>query len=381
MLKKMSHNFKYMFLQNVQDMSNVTLVCMDGESRSTHALLLASVSDFLKCLLLEVPWPAGDQVVILLPDTSLQEVEECLEVVMGKEGGRRTNYLMDRLGINMLDQPIQMLGQKGETDFKLEGNLSPEICQPLQYLIDEKGVKETLKQEESIVQHGNKDQLSNFGCNICGDSFSTKTRYGKHMRTEHSTVATINCDICSNSYVGMSAFNSHKKSHTQGNMCDLCGKELSTQSCLEKHRLKVHGTEDEKNSAKKYKCKSCPSRFYSNNRLTEHELIHSDAKTFQCDRCDFMSKTPHALTIHVNRKHLGKWKITKEQQILKKEKQKQIRQNMKIQNGGRYRAGKERDHFNKYMKNFQQRERTSCKLCQKETTSLDWHNKVYHLDQ
>ena len=92
-----------------------------------------------------------------------------------------------------------------------------------------------------------------------------------------------------------------------------------------------------------------------------------------------MSKTLHALTIHVNRTHLEQWEMSKEQKLIKKEKQKQIRQSMKILNGGCYRAGKERDHFNEYMKNFQYRERTTCGLCQKETTSIKWHNKVYHL--
>ena len=98
----MSDNLKYNILQNIQDMSNVTLVPMDGESLRSHALLLASASDFLKCLLLAVPWQ-GDQVVIILPDTSLQEVGECIQVLTGQEGDGRRNSLMDRLGINMRD--------------------------------------------------------------------------------------------------------------------------------------------------------------------------------------------------------------------------------------------------------------------------------------
>ena len=100
-------------------MSNVTLVPMDGESLRSHALLLASASDFLKCLLLEVPWQ-GDQVVIILPDTSLQEVRECLQVVTRKEGGKGRNCLMDRLGIDMRDPLFQsrVLETNYKTNFK-----------------------------------------------------------------------------------------------------------------------------------------------------------------------------------------------------------------------------------------------------------------------
>ena len=315
-----------------------------------------------------------------LPDTSLQEVGECIQVVTGQKGDRRRNSLMDRLGINMRDSLLQSKVLETTLITDLKGyNLVKDKSESVQYIKDENEVKSSQELKGDIVQHSNKEEISSFYCSICEHSFQIKAKFNKHMKTEHYNIATVNCDICSASFVSKLHFNAHRKSHAQTNMCDLCGKGLSTQGCLDKHRLKVHGTEEEKNRAKKYVCKVCASRFYSNNRLAEHELIHSEIKTFQCDRCDFMSKTPHALTIHVNRKHLGKWKILKEQKLIKKEKQKQIRQSLKILNGGRYRAGKERDHFNKYMKNFQHRERTTCGLCQKETTSIDWHNKVYHL--
>ena len=203
-------------------------------------------------------------------------------------------------------------------------NLVKDKSESVQCMKDENEVKESQKLKGDIVQHRNKEKNSSLYCSICEDSFLTTAKFNEHMKTEHFNVFTVHCDICSASFVSKLNFNAHQKSHLQTNMCDLCGKSLSTQGCLDKHRLKVHGTEEEKNRAKNYVCKVCALRFYSNNRLAEHELIHSEIKTFQCDRCDFMSKTPHALTIHVNRKHLGKWEISKEQRLIKKEKQKQI---------------------------------------------------------
>ena len=72
------------YLKIAENLYNVTLVAKDGETCRTQVILLASNSDFLKELLLDLSCP-GDQVVILLPDHSVQEMEELLEVVMGKE--------------------------------------------------------------------------------------------------------------------------------------------------------------------------------------------------------------------------------------------------------------------------------------------------------
>ena len=90
-----------------EELSNVTLVAKDGERWWTHAILLASISDFLKELLLDLSCP-GDQVVILLPDNGVQEVEGLLEVVMGME--RERNSLMDMMVIKLKEE-----NKKGQT--------------------------------------------------------------------------------------------------------------------------------------------------------------------------------------------------------------------------------------------------------------------------
>ena len=85
-------------------MSNVILVARDGDRKSTHAVLLASLSDFLKSLMLEACCP-GDQVVIILPDTRKEEVEECLQAVMENADRGRT-ALMKILDISQNNQII-----------------------------------------------------------------------------------------------------------------------------------------------------------------------------------------------------------------------------------------------------------------------------------
>ena len=62
-------------------MSNVNLVCRDGVVYS-HKIVLASVSDFVKTLLSDIP--VGDDVSVFLPDFSRKEVNKLLENILLK---------------------------------------------------------------------------------------------------------------------------------------------------------------------------------------------------------------------------------------------------------------------------------------------------------
>ena len=66
-------------LEHCQPVSNVSLVCRDGVVYS-HKIVLASVSDFVKTLLSDIP--TGDHVSVFLPDFSFREVEKFLENIL-----------------------------------------------------------------------------------------------------------------------------------------------------------------------------------------------------------------------------------------------------------------------------------------------------------
>ena len=252
---------------------------------------------------------------------------------------------------------------------------------------------------------------SDFKCNDCQRYYIDKGSRNKHMRTQHAKALTLNCEICQEQFENTSKTNlnqqlskhmslkhpgipfvkcqvcpklflnkaklyDHKARHKLTNICDICGKGFSFPRDLPKHYLKIHGTEDEKNRAKKFVCTLCNSRFYNSSNLKWHTETHTSTYNFQCDKCEFRSKTSQAMRQHDGKKHLKIWGIiTQEQRDFKNAKKRQARHSKKVLNGGLYRAGEERKWFNNYMREFQHRKRISCEICLKETTNIIWHKK------
>ena len=66
-------------VKHCHPVSNVSLVCRDGVVH-THKIVLASVSDFVKTLLSDIP--VGDDVSVFLPDSSTEDVGQFLENVL-----------------------------------------------------------------------------------------------------------------------------------------------------------------------------------------------------------------------------------------------------------------------------------------------------------
>ena len=74
-------------VRHCKPVSNVNLVCRDGVVYS-HKIVLASVSDFVKTLLSDIP--VGDDVSVFLPDFSKEEVNKLQENILLKR--RSDNY-------------------------------------------------------------------------------------------------------------------------------------------------------------------------------------------------------------------------------------------------------------------------------------------------
>ena len=74
-------------VRHCKPVSNVNLVCRDGVVYS-HKIVLASVSDFVKTLLSDIP--VGDDISVFLPDFSKKEVNKFLENILLKR--KSDNY-------------------------------------------------------------------------------------------------------------------------------------------------------------------------------------------------------------------------------------------------------------------------------------------------
>ena len=63
-------------LNESSSMTNVTIVCSDGIIH-THKIVVASVSDFIKTLLSDIP--VGDEVTLYLPDHDKPSIVQLLD--------------------------------------------------------------------------------------------------------------------------------------------------------------------------------------------------------------------------------------------------------------------------------------------------------------
>ena len=255
-----------------EGLSNVALVAKDGETCRTHAILLASISDFLKQLLLDLSC-TGDQVVILLPDIDVQEVEELLEVVMGKE--RERNLLMDmmviklkeedkkarlqeNLDINYMNMDVKKSPKKGEKIEKLSQDkivTTCPFCKDSFVSIKRMQCHVLITHNEEINVAADNKSKSNMHhiCRFCGSSFSKTRMYTRHMTTEHSTISHQKkmCEECQKHFMDRNSYNKHmstKHAKTVTLSCEVCHKQLSNSSenklnkHLRKHMLIEHGT-------------------------------------------------------------------------------------------------------------------------------------------
>ena len=90
--------------------------------------------------------------------------------------------------------------------------------------------------------------------------------------------AKFQCKICQKILTTNSILKTHKKTH-QKQQCKVCNRKCSPKS-FEKH-MKSHQNEK---SERKFKCKICFQKFWTNQQLYKHVKGHS--KRFQCDLCE-----------------------------------------------------------------------------------------------
>lgn len=363
----MSGDARVHFLQSAQHVSNVTIVCEDGQQLSTHTLLLASCSQFLTKVLLEVVTTSCHPLVILLPDFNVRDVKECLEeVVLG--GGEK---LAELLGINLIFKATTV-----STEIKIEA-----ICETIKN-------NQIAEQLESVIgkvikSETESESYNNSCCPYCLENFSSNRRMKNHLTLKHEQKffskndklkshitkehdnGRFNCDFCSKTFsdkrrIREHLFHIHKlgKKH----ICETCGKYFAAPGRLKLHKLRLHGSEEDKIMAKnQHKCSDCGKGFYTSDKLTEHVPIHLEEKVFNCDKCNRKYSTSHNLKIHIKRFHLGLLQLTDEQRERYNARKRNRLADKKERNGGQCRTPEERVVFNEYMRNRARRIRESQK--------------------
>ena len=194
-------------------------------------------------------------------------------------------------------------------------------------------------------------------CDICGDSFTEKYAMAKHKETIHEGIKRT-CPYCG---VKISALSSHIKWMHEGKeeQCSKCDYKTKRPGHVEKHYKRMH-TEETKSACEvcgqifkcmkrhlantacggldkeRYKCDLCTKDFSRKEKLRDHvKNVHEKISDRHCPYCSYATYKQYNLKLHITKVHMGG-------------------------------AGMEKQ---------------ACPHCDKETTNLEHHLKIYHAAQ
>ena len=201
-------------------------------------------------------------------------------------------------------------------------------------------------------------------CKVCRRSFPKKIACIQHWRKVHNKLKSkLKCDVCNKELSNKWNLKLHMKMHEgkRDFICDTCGSGFLDKKQLDKHHVRLHGSEQEKELKKTHFCSTCGKGFWNKTSLTTHEDVHLEGNNFICDQCECTFKTSNALRIHTNRIHLGKWVLTEEQRAKQNLRKRKFRADKKAKNGGMLRTPEEKAVFNEYMRNYMARRKAAAK--------------------
>ena len=136
-----------------------------------------------------------------------------------------------------------------------------------------------------------------FKCKFCHQGFKLNFMKTNHERT-HSTI-TERCDICGESFkdVKQHKMRIHCHDAERKYPCEICGKELSTETCLKDHTVRMHMNDNKK---QKEKCKICNKGYYftKEKTLDKHMEKHKLVNTVKCEVCFKVFRSNAVLNTH-----------------------------------------------------------------------------------
>ncbi|XP_052091154.1 zinc finger protein 91-like [Mytilus californianus] len=143
-----------------------------------------------------------------------------------------------------------------------------------------------------------------FECDICRKGFHLKENYKCHLLS-HDKSKRIQCEKCLKTFIKESLLKNHNclgmpvKSAMSQFLCDQCSNSFSSKSQLLIH-LKEHRGEDV------FYCKICNKPFLHEYLLKRHKVVHSDKKPYKCRVCKVEFSWISSLRTHIMTKHKDK---------------------------------------------------------------------------
>ena len=138
------------------------------------------------------------------------------------------------------------------------------------------------------------DVVKSFECDICGKRFSAKENLRNHRKSVH--FKHIKCEDCGKMFSQKGFMERHRISAHLGHPCNVCGKKFTLEKSLLNHTKLFHQNE------KPLECSSCDKIFSKKSRLSQHiSSVHLRLQV--CDLCG-KRLSSRRVSIHKRAVHL-----------------------------------------------------------------------------
>ena len=118
----------------------------------------------------------------------------------------------------------------------------------------------------------------NYKCLQCGEQFSWKGEYHRHLAT-HGAEGAMQCVICKELLFGNESLEDHIKTHPQYR-CHVCEETYydinAFNQHVRQHKVKKHN---------EYSCPVCKELFENKDALAQHVQQHKEERTYKCELC------------------------------------------------------------------------------------------------
>ena len=140
-------------------------------------------------------------------------------------------------------------------------------------------------------------------CEVCGKLFHYRGLYTGHYNQVHNlNKKQFKCDICQKTFSKNHVLQRHYLIHTNTEKmkCSECGKLISKLN-LKNHLNTVHN-----NFKEREVCQLCAKEFSNKSHLERHHKIHSgdNEKPYKCDQCGIAFRENYNLKVHIKKIHI-----------------------------------------------------------------------------
>ena len=143
-----------------------------------------------------------------------------------------------------------------------------------------------------------------YACPHCNKYWISGNPFLVHMKLDHGFKDAMSCNICGKSMATVASFENHTKyvhGTSRNCICDLCG-----YAFVDEKKLKAHITHKHERKQKVFTCEYCGLELNGKEKYNVHvNSKHTKAKTFPCDKCDFVAYKRFKLKLHIQQTHEG----------------------------------------------------------------------------